>query len=313
MLIPTVAYILPWCIAAVAIPETSKFGLYPSLFKVVGTADPFAKHELIFAVKQLNMDILLQRLHTISDITSPEYGHYLSREEIGILTRNPTATESVVAYLQSKGVVTMRTTRHGEFVIASASIYVWEEMFQTVFYRIVNGKKSPSTSPTIVRRSTLRAKVYSVPKEIDSYLLSVLNTVQTPIFESKKRITSGTAIPNAIVSKMSSTSTSTSSSNKNKAYVTGFTYPKLLNEFYNITSNIGSELTTQSVFETSGQTFSTVDMAIFENTFSIPISQPVGDINDHIINTACKGVRDCAEANLDMQYLMAISQKTPTT
>ena len=54
-------------------------------------------------------------------------------------------------------------------------------------------------------------------------------------------------------------------------------------------------------------------MAIFESTFNLPIAQPTGDMNDHIINTACKGVKDCAEANLDMQYLMAISQKTPTT
>ena len=54
-------------------------------------------------------------------------------------------------------------------------------------------------------------------------------------------------------------------------------------------------------------------MAVFESTFDLPIAQPAIDINDHMISTACMGVRHCAEANLDLQYLMAVAQNTPTT
>ena len=290
--------------------ERAKFNLYPNIYKVIGLANQLRRHELIFAVKQLNIELLRERLLIVSNISSPEYGHYFSRKEIAALTVNRIATDSITRFLEAEGVLISKTTQYGEYIIASAPIYVWERMFETIFYVVAGAADSR-------RRSALRAVSYTVPRELLPHLLTVLNIIETPIFDASKNIISGEMISKEILMETSKFSPYDRNkayvNDRTRAYVLGFTYPRLLNEFYNISNNEGSIFTSQAVFETSGQTFSTVDMAIFESTFNLPIAQPTTDINDHIIYTACRGVRDCAEANLDLQYLMGISQNTPTT
>ena len=292
--------------------ERAKFNLYPNIYKVIGNANQLRKHELIFAVKQLNIEFLRERLLVVSNISSPEYGHYFSRKEIAALTVNRIATESITKFLEAEGALISKITQYGEYIIASAPIYVWERMFETIFYVVAGAADSR-------RRSAIRAVSYTVPRELLQHLLTVLNIVQTPIFDASNNIISGEMISKEILIETAEFSNYDRNkakayvNDRTRAYVLGFTYPRLLNEFYNISNNEGSIFTSQAVFETSGQTFSTVDMAIFESTFNLPIAQPTTDINDHIINTACRGVKDCAEANLDLQYLMGISQNTPTT
>ena len=305
-------YLIPlmWCYATADESEVAKFKLYPSIYKVIGNPNNLRRHELIFAVKQLNIDVLKEKLLMVSNVTSPEYGHYFSRKEVASLTVNEVATDSIKAFLKAEGVSISRTTQYGEFIVASAPIYIWERMFETVFY-VVAG------SANIRGKSAVRALSYTIPHELRPHLLTVLNIIQTPVFETSKKTISGERISKDILIETLGTSPHDSNkayvNDRNRAYVMGFTYPRLLNEFYNISNSEGSILTSQAVFETSGQTFSTVDMAIFESTFDLPIAQPTTDINDHIIDTACKNLKDCAEANLDLQYLMAISQNTPTT
>lgn len=295
---------------------TAMFNLYPTLFKVLGRSNPLTEHELIFCIKQLNIEKLKILLESVSNISSPEYGHYLSRDEVASFTSNPSATKSVTNYLAKKG-ISARTTKYGEYVIATAPLYVWEAIFRTFFYTVTNVDTKAAGSSNRPKKTAFRALRYFTPKELQPHLLTVLNIIETPWFGKPRNIISGEALSEDNIQSMTSQSpvlpVGTSVKDRDRAYVTGFTYPRLINEYYNITSNIGSEHASQAVFETSGQTFSTVDMAVFESAFDLPIAQPTADINDHILSTACQGVRRCAEANLDVQYLMAIAQKVPTT
>jgi tripeptidyl-peptidase I len=304
---------LPTSLSSI-LSKNAKFHKFPSLFEILGKADSAVHHELIFAIKQLNVDTLNNLLLSVSNISSPSYGHYLSREELATYTSNPSAVQSVTNYLRARGITNFRTTKYGEYIIATAPLFMWEVLFETVFYKVANGidKKRGRGSG---QQTALRGLQYNMPKDLDPHLQAVFNIIETPSFSRLTNTISGEAISKH---KLAATlaellPADKMINNKLNAYVTGFTYPNLINHYYNVSSNRGGNLTSQAVFETSGQMFSSVDMEIFENSFDLPIAQPTTDINDHIITTACKGIKDCAEANLDVQYLMAVAQDIPTT
>ena len=69
---------------------------------------------------------------------------------------------------------------------------------------------------------------------------------------------------------------------------------------------IASGTISQAVFETYGQDMSLSDLEQFQSTFGIP-QQEASFINSNS-NPACTN-ENCAEGNLDIQYLMAIAQK----
>lgn len=293
--------------------ESAKFLLYPHLYEVLGKANPFMKHELIFAVQQLNIDVLQSILQSVANVSDPSYGQYLSRDKVASLTSNPVSTQYVTNYLHDRGISILRTTRHGEYIVATASVYVWEEILQTIFYSVKTLTKS-STSHTR-QQTSVRASRFSTPNDLAPHITAILNIIETPSFQRQRLSVSGEALTEQNIAEISFNTRNPGHPNddKNKVRITGFTYPGLINKCYNVSSNKGSLLASQAVFETSGQTFSSVDMAIFENAFSLPTSQPNGDINGHITSKACLGVDNCAEANLDVQYLMAIAQNVSTT
>ena len=293
-------------------PDTAKFLQYPELYEVLSKANPFMKHELVFAVQQLNIDVLQKILLSVSDISDPLYGQYLTRDEVALLTSNPVSTKYVTNYLHERGISNLRTTRHGEFIVASASIFEWEEMFGTIFYTL-NTLATAGTSHTH-HQTSVRASRFSTPNDLIPHITAVFNIIETPSSQRQGISISGKVLSKQNIADSTITgNTGHPHNDKSKMYITGFTYPGLINTYYNISSNKGLQAASQAVFETSGQTFSSVDMAIFENAFSLPTSQPDGDINGHFTTKACLGVENCAEANLDVQYLMAIAQNVSTT
>eukprot|EP00466_Bigelowiella_natans_P005681 jgi/Bigna1/40855/e_gw1.46.4.1 len=95
---------------------------------------------------------------------------------------------------------------------------------------------------------------------------------------------------------------------------TGDTTPDLLNSFYSISTNEGSKSVSQALFESLGQYYSPSDLSTFQNYFKLPSEKVSKDVGGHASDTACSSnPNNCAEANLDVQYMMAVSQVTPTT
>lgn len=50
-------------------------------------------HEVVFAVKQRNLDVIERHVVKVSDPTNVEYGVYLSRFEMAELCANPESSE----------------------------------------------------------------------------------------------------------------------------------------------------------------------------------------------------------------------------
>jgi hypothetical protein len=91
-----------------------------------------------------------------------------------------------------------------------------------------------------------------------------------------------------------------------------------VNAFYKIQSNKANKTTSQGVFETSGQKFSPNDLLKFQVDSGIT-RQAAVDRKGISSTTTCFSAAhpdssnpDCYEGNLDLQFLMGVSQATTT-
>ncbi len=99
-----------------------------------GDAMKTSLHDVIFAIKQQNLDVLNEILYSVSDPQSSKYGNHWSRQEVAALVSNPLATESVRNYLIENGIYIEKVSKYGDYIRASATIGQWETLFQTKFY-----------------------------------------------------------------------------------------------------------------------------------------------------------------------------------
>ena len=85
--------------------------------------------------------------------------------------------------------------------------------------------------------------------------------------------------------------------------------PALINTFYSITNNTGYSGASQLIYESNGQYFSPLDLKQFQIDNGVPVNGVSYDINGYSSNIACVIYPSvCAEANLDVQIMTAISQ-----
>jgi hypothetical protein len=155
-----------------------------------------APHDLVFAVKPLNMDQLEAHLLDVSDPTSPRYGQHKTRGEVDDMTRNRDGQRAVLAHLRSvPGIVVMDKTRNGEYIVARAAVGVWEAYLDTTFHvyehtrpvkntpaaasagSLLRGAATPSTTT----RKIIRCEQYSLPAALHPHVAHVFNTVQMPM------------------------------------------------------------------------------------------------------------------------------------
>mmetsp|Transcript_31436 Transcript_31436/g.71437 ORF Transcript_31436/g.71437 Transcript_31436/m.71437 type:complete len:156 (-) Transcript_31436:304-771(-) len=96
---------------------------------------------------------------------------------------------------------------------------------------------------------------------------------------------------------------------------TGTVAPALLTSYYDITPNTGStraSQASQSAFGFVDQYFPPSDLSQFQSTYGLP-QQTAEEVGGHVSDAKCvEDADNCGEANLDMQYLMAVSQ-APTS
>merc|ERR1740138_832796 len=89
--------------------------------------------------------------------------------------------------------------------------------------------------------------------------------------------------------------------------------PATLKSYYKVTGE-GSASVSQSVVETINQVASPSDLAAFQSEYSLPSQEIAKDIGGHNSDLICKfNPNSCAEANLDVQYMMAMAPGTPLT
>lgn len=214
------------------------------------------------------------------------------------MTSNKESQVAILTFLEGHGATIVSESLYGEFITAQASIGLWETLFNTEFYTFHH---HPSDDKIV--NKLVRAEEYSIPRSLHQHVDAVFGTIQMPSMVWGKPI-------------MTRVENYGSNSTIQHHAVTGYTTPSLLNSFYNIDSNTGSAASTQATFETIGQYVSEGDLLRFQKYFNLPIQSLASKVGGHVdsANIVCSSNPDtCTEPNLDIQYLMAVSQVSPTT
>jgi subtilase family serine protease len=104
-------------------------------FTRVGSSNGNELHEVVFAIKQRNLDELESLLYKVSNSKSHLYGKFLNRREVANMTSDLIATNTVSTFLKTQGVEIKSTTPYGEYITAVAPISLWENLLSTTFYK----------------------------------------------------------------------------------------------------------------------------------------------------------------------------------
>ena len=304
-------------------------------------ADSAYVHEVVFVIVQRNMDKLTRILYDLSDPLSSDYGRHWTRDRIFELTSNPESHHAVVSYLQRNGVSFISETLGGEYVTASASVAVWERIFNTEFF-VFHQSHSDGKVEKLVR-----AERYWIPSELDSHVESVFKTIQMPVISSGSlSISSPHLSPYSGASISTSTlpmdsslvlqseseggqdlqveAESLSSDKSSKPYLNrmksitvldAVITPAKIKSYYNMSADVaGSSKSTQAIFASIKQYMSPADLQFFQTDQGLPAQAISSSIGNFVSNAAClSDPTNCAEGNLDTQYIMGISGRSPTT
>jgi Pro-kumamolisin, activation domain len=243
-------------------------------------------HQVIFVVRQRNMDELTEKLFDASNPAGSNFRRHMTSQEVAELTSNPEARDQIVSQLDAAGAIIISETLNGEYITANAPIAVWERLFRTEFFTFRQTLRSGHVLDIV------RAVEYWIPTSLDMYVDSVFKTVEFPFSLMGGMVTSDVAVEGR-----GSPVGSLHSSDPTDAYGSSLSTQGLLlfDRHCSGTSNIWHNLPAQNK---SGELLG-------------PGSSSGG-------NSSCSlhgshGVSACCEAALDLQYLMSSSPGSPTT
>lgn len=265
-------------------------------------------HEVTFAIRQNNVDKLESTLYDVSSPSSINYGKHWTREELAAFTANPIGTTTVKEFLTKGGAIITFESKHGEYITAQASVRFWENMFHTKFFRFARSFstiKDVHTSKKAAAMSVLRAKKYSLPRHLMEHVATVFDLVHLPV-------------PSRIKARLHDLSNYDGFPKKKQFIRTqggpGFVSPQLINSQYGIPSNVGLSTASQGIYAALGQYLSPSDLTAFQQYFNLPQRGISYSYGDHVADGQCgSNSEDCMEANLDVQYIMAVAQYVSTT
>lgn len=268
----------------------------------------FQTHDVRFFVKKRNIDEVERLLNDVSYPSSANYGKHMTQQEVVDLTSNPESYREVVEYLTAVGATIIPYDKLGECITARASVGLWERVLNTNFhsYSMTPFSADEDVDPHARDKAitVLRADKYSVPREIDSHISYAYNIVDIPFRISMTPRPAHTAIESLELS---------SSSRFSEETLTFWPYMSaaLLKRAYNSDEVLGHPRATQAAFQiNSDQWYCPEDTTALQKLFALPLHNANKTTASHIATQAqCASSPNvlCAESNVDMAYLMAMS------
>jgi len=271
-------------------------------------------HVLDFVVQPLNVTALRDLAMDRTNPASPNYRHWLSREEVVAMTRNDAGLSALrVELSQHDGVEVLHESIGGDFLKARAPIRTWESLLEAKFYSFEHPDAGPG-------RELLRSLDYALPDALKAHVGGIINILDfdAPPDHVRSEELNATGVESNAKGGLGYPSYEALARAKGPSTLS----PPKLRRIYEMPeiAERGSEQakqhlkTTQVVYGTLNQHWSPSDRTIFEATFGIPqdnyVRQLKGQEEGHAMSgdERCRtSPQDCTEANLDVQYIMAMS------
>ena len=167
------------------------------------------------------------------------------------------------------GITSIQYSKYQDFISVVAPVSIWENLFETVFFTVSKKGFKEGNDHSMKNVMAVRTLQYKLPKILRGHVSTVLNTVQAPIFKKSKRsLDAESKLDPVMLSKINDNIKNIVNKtdnfgdmmikkekkgidcngkkqkklNKNPAKESvrmGLSYPKLLNEIYNIQNNNG--------------------------------------------------------------------------
>lgn len=257
-------------------------------------------HDVVFAVKTLDLAPAISYLNDISDPKSLNFRRYINVDGIRILLSNQYSKVETIKYLISQGAEILLEGVYGDYLVARAAISTWEYIFRTSFDSFISYDQYGKV------KTYFRARTLSLPKELSDHVHTVLNVK----YQSQLRMS------------LFKTTALRTISDVNTPYTEGMqlgggikmTSLSKINQYYGIDRNIGSSKASQSILATAGQSYSPSDLKKFQELSGIRSQTIFTEVGPGISNDTLCAIHasSCDEANLDIQYITSVCQKTPT-
>eukprot|EP01042_Synura_sphagnicola_P002471 gene2471-2969_t len=297
----------------------ARFHRHPGIKKLDHAMDPKMAHEVIFAVKQRNTERLPKMLQEVSDPSSFRYGKHLSRKQIQDFTKNPVSSRAIKQALLHHDIAIEKTTRNSEYIVASATIDVWERFFDTKFHFFHD---------EVNDQVVARALSHKLPAPLAPHTAGVFGVSDYFVDNSgasrrSKREMVRKRLDDKVGAHVMKSQAATLGNNgapwcmqfdvDGEMATACITYPQLLYNYYNASAPYGGAPATQAVFGSLGQAFSPEDLTTFQESFGLTVKPAAGAYNGQMDNNACYvDTSNCDEASLDVQYITAMAQLVPT-
>merc|ERR1712166_149030 len=247
----------------------------PSDWTVVGRSPAAQKMELLFGVKQQNLDQLEKALLQSSDPTSPQYGQHLTNLQVHDMIAPSSQNLNVVyEWLQSHGITAQPASPNHDWIRALVTIGQAEELLQAEYHQIFH----PESNATAHRL----LESYQLPESVAAALDLVAPTVHIPPAAAKPPIS-----PNQELSPHFGNS------------------PKHLRELYSVDTEGQAADNKMAVTAFIGQKYSKGDLHEFWNLFCSGITCGKGD--PILQGDATTGLLSGTESMLDIETITGIA------
>lgn len=258
-------------------------------------SNPEEQHELVFAIQQRHLKDLEEVVRERSNPNGHKYQQWLTSEQVANLTSNAAGTKTVENWLQELGANVTWKSVHGDYIRATAPLFVWEDALATEFHQFELTTESMGDSKV---KMLHRADHYSLPSHVREHLSAVFNTIQTPSQLSAKHFMLDGFAEQSVGSNL-----------RKRAAAVGSVTVEFLNTYYEIANHTGNANHQQAVFQTADEYFCPNDLRQFQRNHNIPDQEAVAPYGYSTTNCL---TNSCSKGNLDMQYLMGIAQNTST-
>ncbi len=236
--------------------------------------------------------MLEESLIKVSTPGSPQYGQYLTKEEVGRLIQNPTATNAITNYLKKKGANIQYISENADWITASAPIRLWEDVFHTHFYEHRhdewNGK-------------IYRAKEYYLPLELHDHVSTVFDVTHFPV-----KAFSSTPLVTPLV-QSTNTSDPTNSSDPTPSPYFGYVYPRFAKNYYGLYNQTAFNKSTIMIFQTGGE-FNPVDLYDYQTEFKLTYRPLKAVYGGGISATACADLENCVGPTTNIETTTALGE-----